>query len=497
MKRRLFLSLPGIIWSASAVSASVKKQTSGDFLTKTDVLVIGGGFAGLSAAVSVLRNGKSVTLIDKRYWLGGDGALSSGIFYSAETPLHKKAGIENAGRDAYWKQICAGVDDEPLAKVRDNSRNSPVYFGVTKHNPEVLRRVSDNTPKVIEFITGYGIEFLPMNKAKPFQLPMLKKSVQEFPKKMVEEIKRKGGKIILGARAVQLLVKNDEVIGAEVELNGQKENIYAKAVVLATGGFLDNEYLMKKYKGFWSQAPRAIASVGENRPKDRTGDGIMMAKKIGAALEDMESMPKLAGRMATGLPFISWTIFDVEPAFFVSPKGKRMLDEHVGRYAGCSLSLMREGEPYGYVVFGNETFEGKNRARFNLEKGLAMGSLFKAETPEGLAKAVGLPVKEFVETFNRFNHDAQNGIDSAYGRKDRLFKPLKAPYFISTKGYPGAYKTEGGVEVDSRLRVLRSTDDKPIKGLFAAGSTCGSITARINDAVSSGLIAGEEASKGI
>lgn len=112
----------------------------------------------------------------------------------------------------------------------------------------------------------------------------------------------------------------------------------------------------------------------------------MMGREIGAALEDMESMPKLAGRMEVGLPFISWTIFDVEPAFFVSPEGKRLLDEHVGRYAGCSLALMREKEPYGFVVFGSETFNGKNKGRFNLEKGLQEGSIFRGDSPEELAK---------------------------------------------------------------------------------------------------------------
>ena len=107
---------------------------------------------------------------------------------------------------------------------------------------------------------------------------------------------------------------------------------------------------------------------------------------------------------------------------------------------------MREKEPYGFVVFGSETFNGK---------------------------------------------------DTEFGRKDSLFRPLTAPYYISTRGYPGAYKTEGGLEVNERLQVLRAKDDKPIGGLYAAGSTCGSITARINDAVSSGLLAGQEAADSV
>lgn len=495
MKRRVFLSLAAL--SLPAISVAKGKSSKKVWKYQTQVLVVGGGFAGLSAAVAALRAGKKVILIDKRLWLGGDGALSSGIFYAADTELQKRAGIKNVSKEDYWKQICAGTDDEPLAKVRDNSRNSPVYFGVTKHNPDVLRRVSDNTTNVIKFISEYGIEFLPLNPAKPFQLPMLKKSVQQFPAKMIEEIREKGGQIFLNTKALKLITSDGSVIGVQAEQKNQTFNIKADAVILATGGFLDNDYLMKKYKGFWSAAPAAIAAVGEKRALDRTGDGIMMGREIGAALEDMESMPKLAGRMEVGLPFISWTIFDVEPAFFVSPKGKRMLDEHIGRYAGCSLALMREKEPYGFVVFGSETFNGKNKGRFNLEKGLQEGSIFRGDTPEELAKKVGIPPEEFSKTFNRFNHDATNGKDTEFGRKDPLFRPLTAPYYISTKGYPGAYKTEGGLEVNEHLQVLRAKDDKPIEGLYAAGSTCGSITARINDAVSSGLLAGKEAADSV
>lgn len=113
MKRRVFLSLAAL--SLPAISVAKEKSSKKVWKYQTQVLVVGGGFAGLSAAVAALRAGKKVILIDKRLWLGGDGALSSGIFYAADTELQKKAGIKNVSKEDYWKQICAGTDDEPLA----------------------------------------------------------------------------------------------------------------------------------------------------------------------------------------------------------------------------------------------------------------------------------------------------------------------------------------------------------------------------------------------
>ena len=462
-----------------------------------DVVVVGGGYAGLATAVTAKRTGKTVALIDKRAWLGGDGVLSSGIFYSARTKFHDEAGItKNVSVDDYWKQICAGIDDEPLAKVRDNSRNSPVYFGVSKHNPEVLRKAAKYSPKVIDFVHSYGIKFLPMNPAKPFQLTVEKPAVSLFAQKMVEELEKSKVPVMTMTRVTELLTNKGAVVGVKAQSTegGKPMFIKGRSIVLATGGFLDNEALMQRYKRFWCRAEPAISAVGEKRAKDRTGDGIVMAKSIGAALEEMESMPKLSARTQVGIPLVSWTIFDVEPSYLVSTKAKRVVDEHVARYSGACLALLRVGEPYGHVIFGQQTFEGPNRRRFRFDEALKKKGLFKADTPEELAAKVGLDPKELRKTIDKINADAAKGEDTQFGRKDRLFKPLAAPYYITARGYPIRYKTEGGLEVNPDFQVLRADNDQPIPGLYAVGATCGSITSRISDAVASGLIVGLTAS---
>ena len=97
------------------------------------------------------------------------------------------------------------------------------------------------------------------------------------------------------------------------------------------------------------------------------------------------------------------------------------------------------------------------------------------------------------QTLKAIAADAAAGRDNAFGRKDKLFRALKGPFYISKPSYPVSFKTEGGLEVDPDFRVLRAADDSAIPGLYAAGAVCGSISTRLCDVIASGLIVGPEA----
>lgn len=502
--RRNFLksSLAVGIATISGVTHSAPTAEKINWTNKTQVLVIGGGFAGLSAAITAARAGAKVTLIDKRLWLGGDGLMSAGQFWSARTPYHDKAGItKNVEREDYWKQMQAGTDDEPLNKVRDNQLLSPIYSGITKHNPEVIKRAAYYSPEVIEFVGSFGIQFMPLNSAKPFQVPTVNGSMPKFVEGMAKEVKKLGITLIQGVRAEDLIVDNEEkvigvkAVGVEGLEKGKTLYIKAASTIICTGGFLNNDYLMKRYKRYWTKAPTGFTHIGEGVPDDHTGDGIIMAKKIGGAIEDMESMPKFYACPDKGIPGISWIMFDVDTGYLVNKKGKRLINEHQARYSGCALKLLHTNTKEGFLIFDEKTFRGKNRDRWMFDKALAGGGLFKADTPEELAKKVGVDPKGLKETIERINRDAASGVDTEFGRKDVLFRALEAPYYISAPSYPVRYKTEGGLEVNPDFQVITAKNEEPIKGLYAAGSTVGSISSRLGDVVASGLIVGPIAAK--
>lgn len=496
LKRRSFVSLP-IAASLASLPASFAFSAEKTPNPEYDVIVVGGGYSGLAAAVSASRNGAKVLLIEKRNRTGGDGAISGGVFQSYRTPLHDKQGItEKVSAEDYWERFAKGLDDEPLQKVRDNTPNSPIYDGINKHNPEVIKRAALYAPQVMKFVMDYGIEFMPVNPVMPYRIAMVAGQPAKFAAAMLEELREKNVEIMRNTKVLELLMEGGRCVGVIAEKKGGKtEKIYGKNVILATGGYINNEYLLKRYKRYWSALPSFITGLGDKSPKDRTGDGIMMGKAVGAAIEDMESMAKFFSRPEVGTPPVSWLIVDVEPAYVVSKDAKRVTDENKARYSGICLDLIRQGYKYGHLIIGSDTIEGKNNKRFRLDDVLKNGGLFKGDTPEELAQKVGLDPKVLRETIDRINKDAAAGKDTEFGRTDPFFKPLRAPYYISAPAYVGIYKTEGGLEVNPNFQVIRYDNDQPIPGLYAVGAGCGSITSRHSEVVASGLLAGEHAAK--
>lgn len=498
LKRRTLISLPIVCGiAASALTSTSAQEQKTHHKPEYDVIVVGGGYSGLSAAVAASRDGAKVLLIEKRGRTGGDGAISGGVFQTYRTPLHDKQDVtKNVGPEDYWNRFAKGLDDEPLQKVRDNTPNSPIYDGINKHNPEVIKKAALMSPEVMKFVMDYGIEFMQVNPNMPFRIAMVAGEPAKFADAMLNELKERNVEIMRNTRVQSLIMDDGRVVGVEAERkNGQKLSIYGKSVILATGGYINNEYLLKRYKRYWSALPSFITGLDDPTPKDRTGDGIMMGKAIGAALEDMESMAKFFSRPKAGTPPVSWLIVDVEPAYVVSQDGKRITDENKARYSGICLDLIRAGYKHGYLIIGSDTVQGKNNRRFRLDDVIKGGGLFKGDTPEELAKQVGLDPKVLRETIDRINKDAAAGKDTEFGRTDPFFKPLKAPYYISAPAYVGIYKTEGGLEVDPNFSVIRADNDKPILGLYAVGAGCGSITSRHSEVVASGLIAGKHAAE--
>ena len=200
-------ALAGCAAAQSNASRSPSDAADAEAL-EADVVIVGAGFAGLSAAVTAARTGAKTAVLEKRAYAGGDGILSVGILASSYSGVHKALGYKgHADLEDYWSMIESGKTDEPLAKVRDNMPNSPIYAGFVKHDPRVLRRSAENSAAVADFVASFGIEFLPVNPSQPFLLASKPGSMPKFAQAMLEEAKRLGVVLRTGTRVTRLLTE--------------------------------------------------------------------------------------------------------------------------------------------------------------------------------------------------------------------------------------------------------------------------------------------------
>ncbi len=498
MKRRDFLKSTFALSAGAAVlPVSAAEKESFAFDRETDLLVMGAGFAGLSAAVTAARAGLKVLVLEKRRWIGGDGILSAGIIISARTPLHDAAGITKGVEvEDYWKRIESGLEDEPLSKVRDNLPLSEIYSGIAKHNPEVLHECAKTSPRTVAFIRSYGIEFRPINPAQPFLLPSMPGSMAKFNQGMQNELKKAVVEILTRTPVIRLITENGRVIGAEAKRGSRSTFIRAKAVLAAAGGFSDNMDLMRRYKRVWADVPKGFTAVGAGVPDGHDGDAIQLGRKVGAAIEDMESLPKFFAAPKEGQVSPSWILFDTDTAYLVDQKGNRFVNEKEARYAGCALKCFHKKIDGAYVVTDEATVTGPNAARWRYAQLIENKGLFKGNTIEEAARAAGVDPEGLKAQIEKIAKNTAAGTDE-FGRKDPLVRPLKAPFYVSTPSYPVRFKTEGGLEVTPSFEVMAAADDQPIPGFYAAGACCGSISTRLSDVIGSGLLAGDAIVKAV
>ena len=270
MQRRTFIQLCSGL-SIAAFSYSPLLAIAGE--TKTGVLVLGGGMAGLCAAISAKQNGaKEVTLVEKGGFLGGHSILSGSGYWIGGTKIQEKAGI----------------DDSVEINWEDSLERGLKLNRFLKRNPEVARQVYEEGPKDLDWLQSLGVKFTD----QPAQAIGNRKRVHYFSpgyrvgspqaiKSLQKKAEELGVNIIVNTKLVSLITDSDKrdaaVVGAILEKRGgEKFALYAKnGVVLATGGFANGPEMVEKYHPY-------LKGVKSHGSKLNVGEGIKAAVAIGA-----------------------------------------------------------------------------------------------------------------------------------------------------------------------------------------------------------------------
>lgn len=454
---------------ASPAAPAVETPTNA---IDTDVLVIGGGAAGLAAAIEAAEEGVSVMLIEKLPMLGGSTLLSGGIMYGAQTPTQKRAGVEEKWEDlaAYWIEMANGNVDK-----------------------DIINYIAEHSGETFEWLESQGVEFSEKLSAQGISPALRGHTTKEgrgfgFIKPLTTVAEENGVEILLNTAATKLIVSDGVVVGAEAEGKDGKFTINAKSVVIATGGYDKNPEVVAEY------SPVAKGQISYVAAGNK-GDGLLMAKEVGADIVSNNGVIGFRG-VAEKYPYttpLGGLVF--YPNLFVDQKGERFMNE-LNHYAIMYDDMMKTGSTEFYSIF-----DKNSPAVETLETGIEEGYVFKGESFEELAKEIGIPAEAFAASVKRYNDLAIKGVDEDFGKA--AIAPIEEGLVYALKVSPATLGTFGGPRINLQGEVLNK-EGQAIKGLYAAGEVAnGQLFDTIYPASGSsitmsftlGRIAGSEAAK--
>lgn len=443
---------------------------------KTDVLIVGSGGAGLSAAVAATENGaKNVIVIEKLPTIGGHTIISGGSVNAVDTKRQPKQGIKDSADLMYEQTLKAGD---------------------YRANPALVRILANNSESAINWIEGLGVEwndrvFEAWGGLYPRSHNSGDKNAGYDYIRVLNSVAKKAGVVIKpNTKATELIRKDPKgkVTGVKaVNKKGETEIYEAKAVILATGGFTANESLRMRYDRRLDNTFKTTANPTGKAMDGSTGDGLIMAEAIGADTDGMNYIQLI--------PFAGGRVIDyVGGDIYVDFNGKRFVNEG-GRRDRIADAVLALPERTMWVITDDQSLKGAS-----LEPKLKSGIVKKADSIEEMAKMMNVDPKVLKTTLDRYNKYAKDKQDPDFGKGTFTQTIDKAPYYFGTETEDVHFSC-GGLRITEKTEVV-DVEGNVIPGLYAAGEVTGGIhgtnRAGGNSLTSNfvfGRVAGEQAAK--
>lgn len=464
------LSKAGVALAAAAKPAS--KAAKSAFESSYDVVVIGAGGAGLSAALSASQAGAKVAVFEKMAMVGGNTLRATGGLNASGTEYQAKANVKDTPELFYKDTMKGGYEKNDPALVKllsEKAASSVVWLASLGADLSDVGRLAGASVNRAHRPAGGG-------KVGPEIVTTLNNAV----------VKVAGIPVFTKTRVVALSTdKAGAVVGIEVAAaDGKSYKIGAKSVVLAAGGFGANNEMAASY------IPSLKGFATTNHP-GATGDGIVMAEKIGAALVDIKEI-QTHPTHAPDKEMITEAVRG-NGAILVNKKGARFIDELATRDVVSAAILAQEGK-VAYLVFEDSV----RKSLKAIESYVKLGIVLEGATPAELAAKIGGDAATLEATLAAYNEAVASKKDAAFGRADMPRALGTAPYY-AIMVTPAVHHTMGGVKIDTDARVIAKSGS-PIAGLFAAGEVTGGVHGgnrlggnALADIVTFGRIAGTNA----
>ena len=412
----------------------------------TDIVIIGAGGAGMAAAIMVQQAGKDFVLLEKMPYVGGNTTKATGGMNAAETHYQKEQGIE----------------DSVELFVADTMKG-----GHDLNDPALVQTLAEKSAGAIEWLDSIGadlpkISFSGGASTNRIHAPADGSAVGNYlVDKFSAKLKELGVEIMLNTKATELIMEDGKIAGVKAESQDANYTIRCKAVILATGGFGANLDMIASYR------PDLQGTVTTNAP-GATGDGIVMAQAVGAALVDIEQIQLHPTVEQTTSMLITESVRG-DGAILVNQKGERFTNELLTRDAVSAAELAQEGQ-YAYIIF-DQNLRNNLKA---VEKYVTNGLTVQGDTIEELAGKLNIEPEVLAKTLADWNEAVAQQNDAQFGRTTGMNANLTMAPFYAIQIAPGIHHTMGGVKIDTSAEVI-STEGNVIPGLFAAGEVTGGV----------------------
>ena len=443
---------------------------------EVDVAIIGGGGAGIPAAIEVARAGGTAVVLEQADSCGGTAAISGGGCCIVGTPLQKAAGIEDTPDLAFedWIKWGQGAADEVWARF---------YLEHTLH--ELYHWAESCGAKWVDMKFQEGNRVFRWHRPDNNGLGLMTafiKTAESLP----------NIKILTSTTAGQLLIQDDRVCGVTARNNNNETiDIHSKTVVVATGGFNSNLDMVLEHRPEFKKF-----KVMEGSGFGAKGTGHKMIRELGGYFTHMDQIwfyvyatpDYLEPQGRRGL------VFRLTPGYiWFNQQGNRFHNESLTGGASATPALLRQNPPHAWAVLdtpmtakmevADPYYRDGDKVRKDKVQELLDNSPYikKANTLAELARKIEVDVESFVSTIERYNKAFDDGLEREpeFGKSLKLSKKFDTAPYYAIQLFPLARKNFGGVKTDLRCRVLNKYFD-PIPGLYAAGEVAGMAGGHIN-----------------
>ena len=476
-------------------TAVEKTGSAEDSTVDADVVVVGAGGAGMTAAITAAAEGKSVVILESQSMVGGNSVRATGgmnagkTVYQDENEFGESAGVEKTLKTAAEKY----ADNETITALAKTvseqwaayQANPTGYFdsvelmeldtmigGKGINDPELVETLCANSADAIDWLDEHGITLHNVSSFGGASVKRIHRPVNAEGKTvsvgsymiplLQENCEKAGVKMMLDTTATEILTDaNGAAVGVKATgASGETVTVNAKAVVLASGGFGANLDMVVKYK------PELKGFMTTNAPGIQ-GQGIEMAEAIGAATVDMDQIQIHPTVEANTAALITEGLRG-DGAVLINEEGQRFIDE-VGTRDVVSAAEIAQTGSYSWLVVDQAMVDASSVIQGYIKKGYTV----TGATYEELGKAMGVDAAAFAETMDKWNGYVEAKNDPDFGRTS-FANPLNTAPYYAVKVTAGVHHTMGGLKINANTEVLNEKGEV-IPGLFAAGEVTGGV----------------------